>query len=212
MSNKLVLVGGGGHCASVIDTVLTSTEYEEIVITDKESVGKKLLGIPIVGTDDCLEKLFQKGFTDAFITVGSIGDPNNRRRIYNQIKKIGFNVPNIIDKTASVSKNVNLGEGIFIGKQAVVNSLAEIGNNCIINTAAVIEHQCSLGEFVHVAPHAVLCGNTAVGDGSHIGAGSVIRQQIKIGKNVTIGAGSVAVKNIADGKTAYGNPCKEKEK
>lgn len=209
MNSKLVLVGGGGHCASVIDTVLTSTEYKEIVITDNENIGKKLLGFPIVGTDDCLEELFQNGFTNAFITLGSIGNSNNRRKIYNHIKKIGFNIPNIIDKTTVVSKSVNLGEGIFIGKQAVVNSLASLGNNCIINTAAVIEHECILGEFVHVAPQAVLCGNTTVGDGSHIGAGSVVRQQITIGKNVIIGAGSVVVKNIPDGKTAYGNPCKE---
>ena len=212
MSNKLVLIGGGGHCASVIDTVLTSTEYGEIVITDKENVGKKVLGIPIVGADECLEELLGNGFTDAFITLGSIGDPNNRQKIYNQIKKIGFNIPNIIDKTASVSKSVNLGEGIFIGKHSVINSLASVGNNCIINTASVIEHECVLGEFVHVAPNAVLCGNVTVGDGSHIGAGSVVRQQITIGKNVIIGAGSVVVKNISDGRTAYGNLCKETEK
>lgn len=197
---------------SVIDTVLTSTEYGEIVITDMENVGKELLGIPIVGTDDCLEELFQNGFTNAFITLGSIGNPRSRRKIYGYLKKIGFNVPNIIDKTASVSKSVNLGEGIFIGKHAVVNSLAFVGNNCIINTAAVIEHECILGEFVHIAPRAVLCGNTTVGDGSHIGAGAVVRQQIKIGKNVIIGAGSIVIKNISDGKTAYGNPCKEIEK
>lgn len=208
MGNKLVLAGGGGHCTSVIDAVLTSTEYEEIVIVDKKHAGE-LLGIPIVGTDSCLADLFSQNFTDAFITLGSIGEPYRRREIYSRLKKIGFHIPNIIDKTAIVSKSAVLGEGIFIGKSAVVNSLASIGNNCIINTAAVIEHECKLGEFVHVSPRAVLCGNTMVGDDAHIGAGAVIRQQIAIGKSVMIGAGSVVVKNVSDGKTAYGNPCKE---
>ena len=212
MSNKLVLIGGGGHCTSVIDTLFTSTEYEEIVITDKENVGKELLSVPIVGTDACLAELLRNGFTDAFITLGSIGDTQCRRKIYTLLKKIGFNIPNIIDKTASVSKSADLGEGIFIGKHAVVNSLSSVGNNSIINTAAVIEHECILGEFVHIAPHAVLCGNTTVGDGSHIGAGATVRQQITIGKNTVIGAGSVVVKNISDSKTAYGNPCREIEK
>ena len=43
-----------------------------------------------------------------------------------------------------------------------------------------------------------------------IGAGSVILQQLKIGNDCSIGAGSIVLKSIADGKTAYGNPAKEK--
>lgn len=211
MGNKLVLVGGGGHCASVLDSVLTSTDYETVVIVDQNRAydGKTLLGVPFVGTDDCLPALFEKGFTDAFISLGSVGDTVGRRRLYARLREIGFHIPNLIDKTAAVSTSATLGEGIFVGKNAVIEPLCRIGDNCIIHTAAIIAHGCVIGAFSHIAPAAVLCGEVLVGDDTHIGANAVIRQQITVGKNVMIGAGSTVVKSIADGKTAYGNPCKE---
>ena len=33
MGNKIVLIGGGGHCKSVLDSILRTCNYDEIVIT-----------------------------------------------------------------------------------------------------------------------------------------------------------------------------------
>ena len=210
MGNKLVLIGGGGHCKSVLDSALALEKYEKIVITDfSYPVGSRIMGVEVVGDDSCLERLKADGFTDAFITVGSVGDTAIRRKIYSNIKKIGFNIPNIIDRTAVVSSHANLSNGIFVGKNAVINAEAKIGDNSIINTAAVVEHECVIGQFVHISPKAVLCGNVTVGDNSHIGANSVVRQQIIIGNDVMIGAGSVVVKNMLNNAKAFGNPCRE---
>lgn len=208
MGYKLVLVGGGGHCKSVLDTVLSLHKYDEIVITDGAAkAGDTILGIPVVGDDSYLPELFDKGFTDAFITVGSVGNTFVRRKIYANLKKIGFNIPNIIDKTAVVSESAVLGEGNFVGKNAVISVLARVGNNCIINTAAVVDHECKVGDFVRVSAVGVLCGGVTVGDDTHIGAGTTVRHQITIGKNSLIGIGSTVVKDIPDGVVAYGNPC-----
>lgn len=37
------------------------------------------MGVPIVGNDEDLEYLFVKGYKEAFITVGSIGDVSLRK-------------------------------------------------------------------------------------------------------------------------------------
>ena len=37
MGNKLVLLGAGGHCKSVLDAALRSQQFSEIVITDPHS-------------------------------------------------------------------------------------------------------------------------------------------------------------------------------
>lgn len=218
-ANKILLIGGGGHCISVLDSLLSSYNYEKIGIVDKkptmmgtsDKVPKQntIIGVPVVGNDDELNKLYADGYTHAFITVGSVGDVTIRKRLYELVKSVGFYIPNIIDKTGIVSSHAIWGEGIFVGKKAVINAGSKIGNCAIINTASVIEHECSIGDFVHVAPGSIVCGKVHISNETHIGAGTIIKQGIEIGTETMIGAGSVVVKNIGSYVTAYGNPCKE---
>lgn len=206
VEKRILLIGGGGHCRSVLDVLMSLNEYTEIGIIDNDS-SVSVLGIPIVGTDDDLPKL-KEVWTDAFITVGSIGATNARRKLYDLIKGIGFVVPSIIDPSAVIAREVTISEGSFIGKCAVINTGSKIGCCAIINTTSTIEHDCTVGDFSHISSGSILCGQVTVGADSHIGAGSVIRQGLTIGNGSLIGIGSVVVKNITDGVTAYGNPCR----
>lgn len=203
---KLLLIGGGGHCQSVLDCV-PMDQYEAIGIVEKP-------GFPVqndsmvVGTDDDLPLLFQAGWTDAFITVGSIGDTSLRRKLFDRIKELGFYIPCIIDVSATVSENVAISKGVFVGKRAVINTGSSIGKCAIVNTGAIIEHDCEIGAFTHVSPGAILCGGVKIGNDSHVGAGSVIRQGLMVGERTMIGLGSVVVRNLPSEVQAYGNPCK----
>ena len=209
MGKKLLLIGGGGHCHSVLDSVLKLNEYDAIGIVDYSN--DTVNGIPVVGNDEDLPRLRKNGWTDAFITVGSVGNTSLRHRLFQMVKNEGFTVPSIVDPTAIVADDAEIDEGCFIGKGAIVNAGSKIGKAAIINTGAIIEHDCIVGEFAHISPGAVLCGQVTVGNDTHIGAGSVVRQQIEIGNNSLIGAGSVVVKNIPVNVKAFGNPCKVAE-
>ncbi len=206
---KLIVLGAGGHCQSVVDSIPPDI-YSEIVAIDlPQNVGKRINGILIQGYDDQIEDFFNAGYTDAFITLGTIGNTNRRRFLYSELLRIGFDIPNIIDPSAIVSKNtVMLGKGIFIGKGAIVNAGVTIGNCCIVNTKASIDHGSKLGDFVNVSPGSCISGDATIGNDTHIGTGSSIIQGIQIGDNSMIGAGSVVVKNIPSNVVAYGCPCK----
>lgn len=209
MNKKILLVGGGGHCKSVLDSLLNTNQYSEIGVIDKnELIGKKVLSVSIIGSDEDLTRLYREGYKYAFVTVGSIGDPNIRIKLFNTLENIGFKIPNIIDTSAILSDHVKLDNGIFVGKKAVINTGSYIRKGTIINTSTIIEHDCIIEEFSHIAPGAVLCGEVRVGVNTHIGANSVIRQQVSIGSNAMIGIGSVVLNNIENGMVAYGNPCK----
>ncbi len=210
MSKKILLIGAGGHCKSVLDILINSKNYDEIGIIDNNvEVGYKVLNTPVIGSDDKLVEFFENGFNFAFIAIGSIGNPSIRIRIYNELKSIGFIIPNIIDPTAIVSDYITIEDGVFVGKGAIINTDARIGKGAIINTGALIEHECSIGDFTHISPSVVLCGNVSVGNNTHIGANTVVRQSIEIGSNVLVGIGSTVVNNIENDVVAYGNPCKE---
>lgn len=213
MGNRILLIGGGGHCKSVLDSLLELNYFEEIGIVDKkEMIGSSVLGVQVIACDEDLTKLFIAGFNYAFITIGSIGDPSLRIKLFNNIESIGFIIPNIIDSTAKVSRFADLEKGIFVGKHALINAGAKIERASIINSGAIIEHDCSIGEFVHIAPGAVLGGEVCIGRHTHIGSNSTIKQQLQVGFNVIIGMGSVVTHNIENNVIAYGIPCKKVKK
>lgn len=206
---RIVLVGGGGHCRSVLDCLLETALYDEIgIVTRDPQDGPGPMGVPIVGSDRDLPALLAGGWSDAAVALGSVGHPERRESIFRGLKKMGFSLPVIRAPSAVIGREVSLGEGTFVGKRTVINCGAKIGVCAIINTAAVVEHDCHVEDFAHAGPGSALCGLVHVGKRTHIGAGAVVRQQIRIGRDCVIGAGSVVVRDIPDGIEAYGNPCR----
>ncbi|MDQ1264750.1 MAG: hypothetical protein QG559_1751 [Campylobacterota bacterium] len=190
MKEKIVLVGGGGHCHSVIDVIEQTNRYEIIGIVDiKENIGKKVLDYEIIACDDGLETIFQT-CKNAVITVGQIKSNQIRVKIYKKLKQIGFHLPIIISPLAYVSKYAILEEGTVIMHHAVVNANAKVGKNCIINTKALIEHDCVVEDNCHISTAAILNGGVVVKENSFIGSNSVSKEYITI--DGFIKAGSVA--------------------
>jgi sugar O-acyltransferase (sialic acid O-acetyltransferase NeuD family) len=209
---KILLVGGGGHCRSVIDVINETTQYEEVAIVDAiDKVGSILQGCQVIGSDDDLPRLISLGYRYAFVALGSVGISKRREELYQLLSKLGFEIPNIISRTALVSDSAHIGKGNFIGKGVIINTGVNLGNNAILNTGSIIEHDCKIGNSVHISPGAVLSGQVNIESGSHIGTNSTIIQGVRVGENTLIGAGSVVVKNIPSGVVAFGVPCRERK-
>ena len=203
--SKLVLIGGGGHCKSVLDAALATNQFEEIVVTDAGlPANSTVLGCRVVGNDSLLHRLREVGFEYAFITVGSIESAELRVELAKMATKVGFKFPSIIDPSACVSSFAFIEEGTFIGKHAIVNAEAKIGKHCIINSGAILEHESSVDDFSHVSVGAIVCGDSHIGYHSFIGAGSTIIQGIRIGNKVVIGANSTVLTDVEDNRKYYG--------
>lgn len=210
MMDNIVLIGGGGHCKSVIDVLIRQDRYKIAAIVDRsENLGIKICGIPINKTDDDLRSLFKSGIRHAFITVGGLGDFSIREKLYHKAIEIGFEFPVIADPSAVISKFTIVESGTFIGKMCVVNSDAKIRKMAIVNTGTIVEHDCEIGSFSFLAPSVTLSGGVHIGDYSHIGTGTSIIHNVSIGSNCLIGAGSTVVRSFGDNIKAFGNPCRE---
>lgn len=207
--HKLVLIGGGGHCKSVLDTALRMNTFEEIVITDPDIMpGTQILGCLVVGNDDCLDCLRHDGFDYAFITVGSVRINPLREKLANKITSLGFKFPVMQDSSAIVANSATIEEGTFIGKNAVINAEAKVGKHCIINTGAIIEHECVIDDYTHISVGTTLCGEVNIGRNCIIGSRSTVIQCINIGNNSIVGAGAVVNKDLPDNCTAVGVPAR----
>lgn len=210
MKEDLILIGGGGHWESIIDTIRGQDKYGIAGIIDSfKKVGSEVQGVKVIGRDEDLTACFTRGIRHAVIAVGSVGNPGPRRKLYRLCKDIGYEFPNIIDKSSVLSQTLIMGEGNFIGKGVLINTGVTLGNGTIINTGAILEHGCRIEDFVHIAPGSVLCGNVQVKANAHIGAHSTILQGVTIGSDTMIGAGSLVIKNISSKTLAYGSPAKE---
>jgi sugar O-acyltransferase (sialic acid O-acetyltransferase NeuD family) len=188
MKEKIVLIGGGGHCHSVIDVIEQENKYEIIGIVDiKENIGKKVFDYEIIGCDDDLETLFGNS-KNALIAVGQIKSNTIRVKIYNRLKEIGFNLPTIISPLAYVSKYSQLGEGTIIMHHALVNANTKIGKNCIINTKALVEHDCIVEDNCHISTASIVNGGVVVKENTFFGSNATSKQGIEIDGFVKAGS------------------------
>lgn len=203
---NIVLVGYGGHARSVIDTIEQSKSYEIVGYTDVQKDADS--PYEYLGTDEILKQCYEQGVTNAFVTIGFMGNSELRQKKYKQLKEIGYQLPVIIDPSAVVAKEVLIDEGTFIGKKCVVNASSRLGKMCIINSGAVVDHDCKIKDYSHVAVGAVLCGGVSVGENSLIGAGATVIQTVKVGEQCIVGAGAVVIKDIQAKCTAVGVPAK----
>jgi len=180
MKEKIVLIGGGGHCRSVIDVVEQTNKYEIIGIVDiKENIGKKVLDYEIIACDDDLETIFLS-CKNAVITVGQIKSNKIRVKIYDKLKQIGFNLPVIISPLSYVSKHSTIKKGTVIMHHALINANVRIGKNCIINTKALIEHDSVIEDNCHISTASVINGGVTVKENSFFGSNATSKQSIEI--------------------------------
>ncbi|WP_205663500.1 NeuD/PglB/VioB family sugar acetyltransferase [Arcobacter caeni] len=188
MKEKIVLLGGGGHCHSVIDVLEQEDKYQIIGIIDKkELIGSDILGYKIIACDDDLEEIFET-CKNAIITVGQIESNHIRVKLFNKLKEIGFNLPAIISPLSYVSKHSFIEEGTVIMHHVLVNANAKIGKNCIINTKALIEHDVIIEDNCHISTASVINGGVIVKANTFVGSNTTSKQYIEINGFVKAGS------------------------
>jgi len=204
MTKNLILVGGGGHCKSVIEAA-ESAGYNILGVLDTpENVVKQVLAYSIIGTDDEIPLYVDKA--EFVITVGFIKNPTTRIKLYNKVKEAGGKLATVIASTAHVSKYSTIGEGTVVMHQAFVNAGAHIGANCIINTFCNIEHDAQIGDQCHISTGTMVNGDCKVGDRCFIGSQSALANGITIDEDIIVGAASFVRKSISEKGIYSGNP------
>lgn len=203
---NLILIGGGGHCKSVID-VAESAGYTILGILDRSiPVGDTVLGYKVLGNDDLIGPYLDKA--EFLVTVGQIKSPDIRIRLNKMVKDAGGKLAIVIAPSAHLSKYASLGEGTVVMHQAVVNAGAQIGMGCIVNTFSNIEHDVKLGDYCHISTGAMVNGEAEIGEGSFIGSQSVVNQCVKVCNMTVVASGSVVHKDITEAGVYAGNPIK----
>jgi sugar O-acyltransferase (sialic acid O-acetyltransferase NeuD family) len=197
--------GASGHAKVVIDALERTGLARVTFVCDdaKPKRGTRFMGYPVGDREDLLAR---RGETS--VGVVGIGDNAARVEVARWLVEQGCALISVVHPSASVGREVEIGEGTVVMAGCVINSGASLGRNVILNTGASVDHDCTVGDGVHIAPGARLCGGVSVGAGALIGAGTTIIPGVRVGAGALIGAGSTVLKDVPDGARAGGNPCR----
>lgn len=203
----IVLVGGGGHCKSVIEAIESVGRNIKGILDLPRYLGEECLGYRVIGTDADIPLYAEE--CEFLITLGFITDPVHRIHLHRMVKDAGGKMATVFASSANVSGHARVGEGSVVLHNASINAGATIGKGCIINTGADIEHDVSIGDYCHVSTGAMVNGDCRIGDATFIGSGAVIANGISITENVIVGAGAVVHSNITEKGTYAGVPARK---
>ena len=205
---KLILIGGGGHCRACIDVIQATNSFDiEGILDTPENIGKTILDIPIIGTDHEIEKYVKEGFS-FHIAIGGVKAFGLRKKIFDKLKSLKAKTPSIISPSAYVSKYSLVGSGTIVMHHAIINANSTVGENNILNTNSLIEHDAVIGSHCHISTSSIINGTVKVGDRVYFGSNATAINNIEIPSDTIVGASSVIVKSIDKSGTYVGNPAR----
>jgi sugar O-acyltransferase (sialic acid O-acetyltransferase NeuD family) len=198
-SASLLLFGAGGHAAACIDVIEEGGQFTVAgLVGSAGEVGKRVLGYPVLGTDEDLSTLIAR-CPRVLIVIGQIKTAEPRIRLFERLQGLGCEMPTIVSPRAHVSRHATVGAGTIVMHGAVVNAAAVVGRNCIVNSLALVEHGVVVADHCHIATSAAVNSGVRIGAGTFIGSQSSVRQSLRIGERCVIGMGQRVLADCADG-------------
>lgn len=202
---KLIVIGAGAHAKVVIEAIRAAALGEIVGLIDPSPNLHSVLGVPIIGDDDDVERLRNEGVESAVVALGGNA---LRLKIANKLRNLGFTLPAVIHPSALVSPSARVEEGAILMARAVLGTESVLRALAIVNTAASVDHDNLIGVAAHIAPGCALAGNVEVGERALVGVGSAIVPGVRIGAGAVVGAGSAVVRHVGAGTTVGGAPAR----
>lgn len=210
MTDKnVVVLGASEHAKVVLDIIEREGKYGIAGLIDTHKpAGGVLAGYPILGAEEVMLAMFQRGEIAGAIIA--IGDNWTRHRVAEKVKAgaSDFKFISAIHPSAQIADRVSIGEGTVVMAGVVVNPDSLVGNHCILNTKSSLDHDCVMGDFSSLAPGVTIGGVVRIGAFSAISLGANIIHGKTIGAHTVVGAGALVLTDIPDHCVAYGVPAK----
>jgi len=211
MEKKIVILGTGGNCIDILDTIneinRSRPKYRCMGFLDDEerTWGQRHHGIEVLGP------LTSAPQYDGCWFVNGIGSPANFWRKQEIIAKT--QVPDerfetIVHPSASVSSMAQLGRGTVVFQNVTITSNVQVGKHVIILPNSVVSHDDVVGDYTCIAAGACLSGGVSVGRSCYLGTQSCIIGGAQIGDYCLIGMGSVVLDRVPENSVMVGNPAR----
>jgi len=196
---RLLLIGGGLGAVQVLDA-LTRIQHQRataIVDDNLSMLGKTLMGVPVLGSSQDIERLFGENLFDACIVSVSTSR-DFRERMADLAAKMSIPMANVIDSTARVQANAKLGAGNVILAFCQIGSCAALGDGNFLSAYVDIEHHCTIGNYCAFGPGVMMSSLVNIGDKVKFGTGIFIEPKVRIGRESVISSGAIITNHIPE--------------
>ncbi|MEN8171718.1 MAG: NeuD/PglB/VioB family sugar acetyltransferase [Chloroflexota bacterium] len=194
---SMIIYGSGGHGKSVLDLLRMLGTYDIVgFIDDGMPPGDSVMGLPVLGGEQVLEELHQKGVQLCVNAVGGIGNIKVRVKVFQRLTEAGYTCPAVVHPTAFVEPSAVLSPGVQVFPHAYVGSEVNVGFGSIINTGAIVSHDCQLDDYANISPGAVLAGGVKIGLEVLVGMGVTVNLGVEIGAGARVGNSAVVKDDV----------------
>lgn len=208
----LVLIGGGGHAAVLVDILLRQNRKIAAVISPEPIDGRSVLsGLKRFSQDEDVER-FAIDEVKLVCGIGMMPNSGFRTKLINRFIDLGYHFETVVSNDAIVSEHVKLEDGVQVMPGCIIQAGVTVGQHSIVNTGALLEHDCVIGPFNHVAPRAVLCGEVRTEENVYIGANATLTQCVAIAKDSVVGASAILTESLKPASVLYPAKSVKKEK
>lgn len=197
-TKKLIIFGIGDFAQIAYEYFTHDSEYEVCAFcVDSEYItSEKMFGIAIY----CPEKLIkictpqEEYYFYAAIIYGKLND--DRTKVYNKLKTLGYKPASYISSKASVWKNCEIKEHTFIFENNIIQPFTKIGRNVVLWSGNHIGHHSKIEDNCFISSHAVISGHCIIEKNCFIGVNSTISNNIRIGERSWVSHGAIISNNV----------------
>ena len=199
MMRELVIVGAGGFAREVAWLVQrinrVSPTFRLLGFCDDapDRQSGQCGGYPLLGPVENLN-----GQVTFFC---AIGNNRNRKAVSERAEALGHTPVSLIDPTAQLAPDVEVGAGCLIGIDSIVSVGSCLGRGVIVNHRVCVGHDVTVGDYAQLCPGVCISGGCGIGAGALMGTLSGIIPLKRVGADATVGAGTFALRDVPDGTT-----------
>jgi sugar O-acyltransferase (sialic acid O-acetyltransferase NeuD family) len=203
---RIVIVGDGEFAEIAYEYFKRDSPHQVVAFAVEQAFRKRdqLFGHPVVPFED-VERIYDPAAHGAFVAVTYTQLNRVRARLYQAVKKKGYQPISYVSSRAFVWHNASIGENCFIFENNVVQYCVAIGNNVVLWSGNHIGHRSVIRDHCFISSHVVVSGYCDIGESCFLGVNSAIGDHVNVASDCIIGAGAVVVKDTEPGKVYKGD-------
>lgn len=211
MAEALIIIGAGGFGREVNDVVAavndasSQTVWDLLGFVDDGHVHLDRLGR--IGTRHLGTTAALTDHSNAWFVVG-VGNPRVRRLLADRAYAAGLRAATLIHPTATLGKDVVIGEGSIICSHVSITTNIRIGRHVQLNLNCTVGHEAVLHDYATVFPGATISGEVVLEEDVTVGTNAAVIQGLRVGQGSFVGAGAAVVREVPPGVTVVGVPAR----
>ncbi|MFY0592626.1 acetyltransferase [Roseivirga sp.] len=200
MDKRIIIIGNTSNANLVHYFFTRDSAYTvEAFSVEREYIqSSEFCGLEVVPLED-LESRFPPEEYDAFVAVGYTQMNKVREKLYDQVKAMGYHLPNYISSKCSFLTDEKIGDNNLILEDNTIQPFVKIGSNNVLWSGNHIGHDVQIEDHCYITSHVVISGFTKIRHHSFLGVNSTFRDDIEIAPFTLIGAGVTVNSNTSEG-------------